>query len=493
MTTFNVTNNTQLQSALTSARGGDTIVLAAGNYGKSYISNRDYSSTVTIKSATPLKAHFDYLQVSGSSNLRLEGLDVGHKLSATESQSTHYARVTNSDHIKMVGMAFHGSLDNNPANDGIGLNVTGTTHFQLTGSSFRDLYRGAFIQQASDVTVASNSFQMIRTDGLNFGAVNGAVIDKNTFTNFHPAVGDHADAIQFWLVNQPYGSSNISITNNVIMQGTGTGVQGIFMSDPMSYGYKNVLIQNNLVYGNDQYHGIYLNGVNGAQVIGNTLLSASNDSKRMWINLYKGSNFVVKDNLADSIEVKSGATGVTMSHNANLMYDGGMRSQIPDLNSPTSAKDLIISNYGYQLSGTAPGTGTSSSNIDSTAGAAPSTHPVTNTGGTTGTTTSTHPVANTGSTTGTTTSTHLVASTGSTIETATSAQVSKAPVPHETASLPSISQLFPTSTSNHVELPTSHAGLPTAQAGLPTLHVEIYAGTSSPIYQPHLEHFVAMA
>jgi hypothetical protein len=443
MATFNVWNNSQLQSALKSARGGDTVVLASGNYGKSYVVSHDHGSTVTIKSATPLKAHFDYLQVSSSSNLRFEGLDVGHKLSSTESQSTHYARVTNSDSIKMVGMAFHGSLDNNPANDGIGLNVTGTTNFQLTGSSFRDLYRGAFIQQAWDVTVASNSFQMIRTDGLNFGAVNGAVIDKNTFTNFHPAAGDHADAIQFWLVNQPYGSSNISVTNNVIMQGTGTGVQGIFMSDPMSYGYKNVLIQNNLVYGNDQYHGIYLNGVNGAQVIGNTLLSASNDSKRMWINLYKGSNFVVKDNLADSIEVKSGATGVTMSHNANLMYDGWMRSQIPDLNSPSSAKDLIIDHYGYQLAGTVR-TGTGSA----------------------------------GSTTGSTIVSSTESSTASTTGTATSAQLASKVVVEDTAApLPTAHQVF--SSTSDFEVSTSGGQMHTA--------------FSQPIYQPHPEYFVIMA
>jgi hypothetical protein len=445
MTTFNVSNNSQLQSALTSARGGDTIVLAAGNYGQGYITNRDYGSTVTIKSATLHKAHFDYLQVNGSSNLRFEGLDVGHTLTGTENQNTHYARVTNSDYIKMVGIAFHGSLDNNPANDGIGLNVTGSNHFQLMGSSFRELYRGAFLQQDSDVTVASNSFQMIRTDGLDFGAVNGAVVDKNTFTNFHPAAGDHADAIQFWLTSQPYGSSNITLTNNVIMQGSGTGLQGIFMSDPMSYGYKNVLIQNNLVYGNDQYHGIYLNGVHGAQVIGNTMLSASNDSKRMWIELYNGSNFTLKDNLADSIEVKAGATGVTMSHNANLMFDPSIRSLIPDLNSPTSAKDLIINNYGYHVPGTTVSTGTA-------------------------------PVGSTGGALNTATSAQVSSTADSTLDTATSAQVSKVAVTQEPAPLPTAEQVF--SATPHLELSTSGS------------HAQILL--SQPVYQPHFDHFTAL-
>jgi hypothetical protein len=352
MTIINVSNSAQLQSALDRAAGGDTIVLAGGNYGTTNIANKHFSTGVTIKSASlSNRAHFDYLGISRSSNLNFEGLDVGHARRHGENESTHYSRVTDSDHIRMVGMSFHGSLDNNPANDGIGLNVTNSDHFQLMGSTFRDLYRGAFFQRDEDLTVASNSFQSIRTDGVNFGTVNGVVIDKNSFTDFHPARGDHADAIQFWLTGQPHGSSDIVITNNTIMQGSGVGVQGIFISDPKQFDYKNVRIENNLIYGNDQYHGIFLNGVHGAQVIGNTLLSRSNDHKMMWIDLHNGSNFVVKDNLADTIVVKPGATGVSMSHNASLDDAAWIRSLIPNLNAPRTVHDLIIDDYGYQVPG----------------------------------------------------------------------------------------------------------------------------------------------
>jgi hypothetical protein len=432
MTTFNVTNNSQLQSALSKAHGGDTILLAAGNYGKSWITDRDYSSTVTIRSATLHQAHFDYLQVSGSSNLRFEGLDVGHALRAGETTGTIYTRVTGSTGIKMVGMAFHGSLDNNPGNDGIGLHVARSSDFQLMGSSFRELYRGAYIEQDSNVTIASNSFQMIRTDGLDVGAVNGLVIDKNSFTNFRPAIGDHADAIQFWLTNQPYGSSNISITNNTIMQGSGTGMQGIFMSDPMSYGYKNVLVENNLIYGNDQYHGIYLNSVRGAQVIGNTVLSKSTDSKMMWIDLVNSSSVTVKDNLAEYI-LQHGVTGLSMSHNADLSKMAWVRSLIPDLNSPASAKDLIINDYGYHLPGTVS--------------------------------TSIAPVA-----------TAVAPDIGSTTDTATSAQVSKVAIAETAPPQPTIEQVFPTTPHYEVSSSGGHA------------HIAF----SQPIHQLHFDHFAAL-
>lgn len=437
MTIINVSNSTQLHSALSHAVGGDTIVLAGGNYGSASINNRDYSAGVTIKSASlSNRAHFDYLGVIGSSNLRFEGLDVGHALRHGENTSSPYARVVDSDSIKMVGMSFHGSLDNNAANDGVGLNVTNSDHFQLMGSTFRDLYRGAYIQQASDLTVASNSFQTIRTDGLDFGAVNGAVIDKNRFTNFHPVRGDHADAIQFWLTDQPHGSSNIAITNNTIMQGNGAGVQGIFMSDQKSFGYSNVRIQNNLVYGNDQYHGIFLNGVHGAQVIGNSLLSKSTDHKFMWIDLNSGSNITVKDNLAESIQVQHGVTGVSMSHNATPATMGSFLALIPHLNAPTSANDLIIHGYGYQVPGTAV------ANIA--------------------------PVA-----------TSLGQSIGSMVgstSTATSAQVSHTVVAEPAHVLPTVSQVFPS--TPHIEVSTSAS--------------QPHFAYIPPVFHVHANHFVAM-
>jgi hypothetical protein len=132
-----------------------------------------------------------------------------------------------------------------------------------------------------------------------------------------------------------------------------------------------------------------------------------------------------------------------MSHNANLMYDGWMRSQIPDLNSPSSAKDLIIDHYGYQLAGTVR-TGTGSA----------------------------------GSTTGSTIVSSTESSTASTTGTATSAQLASKVVVEDTAApLPTAHQVF--SSTSDFEVSTSGGQMHTA--------------FSQPIYQPHPEYFVIMA
>src|SRR5207237_968631 len=119
--------------------------------------------------------------------------------------------------------AIHGSLDNNPANDGIGLSIANSSNVQLMGSSFHDLFRGAYFEKNTNITVSANNFQMIRSDGIDVGQINGITLDKNVFGNFHPVTGDHPDAMQFWQVNQTVGSSNITITNNTVMQGAGVG------------------------------------------------------------------------------------------------------------------------------------------------------------------------------------------------------------------------------------------------------------------------------
>ncbi|MFD1610308.1 right-handed parallel beta-helix repeat-containing protein [Sphingomonas tabacisoli] len=443
MTTFNVSNTTQFNAALASAKGGDSIILAAGNYGSAYLQNKNFSSNVTIKSASSTnKAHFDYVLVNNSSNMRFEGLDVGHALAPGEADYNYMMRVQSSTGIKMVGMSIHGSLDNNPANDGCGLYVTGSSNVQLMGTQFRDLYRGSYFEKDTNVTVSANNYQMIRMDGINVGKIDGIVIDKNVFSNFHPIAGDHADAIQFWQVNQTDGSSNITITNNTVMQGAGTGTQGIFISDPNAVGYKNVLIQNNLLYGNDQYHGISVAGGHGVQIIGNSVLSNSTDGKVYWIQLTAGDNFTVKDNISDKIMVMPGVTGVALSHNVDLSQTPSMASQIPNLNAPQSPTDLIIANYGYHVPGT--------TSVSST------------------------PV-----------STVLSADLGSSTNTATSAQTVKTSVADVSGVATQVSEPLPTY-SQVFSAPATTTNTSTASSG-----GQVYGGHS--FHSLHFDHFTAMA
>lgn len=470
MTIYNVSNSTQLNTALGKAVGGDTIVLAAGNYGGLSIYNKNFSSTVTIKSASSAaKAHIDTMMVSGVNNLRFEGLDVGRGLKAGEPDYTQLMRVQNSNGVQMINMSIHGSLDNNPANDGMGLYVTNSSNVQLIGSSFRDLFRGAYFEKNTNVNISGNSFKMIRSDGIDVGAVNNITIDKNTFSDFHPQWWDHPDAIQFWQVNYPTGSSNITITNNVVLQGGGSGSQGIWISDPNSVGYSNVLIQNNLLYGNGYYHGISVAGGHGVKILNNTVLSSSADNKTYWIQLASGDNFVVKDNVTDKILVQKAATGLSLSHNLDLSQAPASASLIPNRNAPSGAHDLIVAGYGYHAPGSSGGGGSgggASGGGSSSGGGAVSGPPAVSA-----------PDVISGPPTG-------------------SATKPMAPVSGTTGNLPSAIDLSHASTAVSGPPSTSHSGAslsPASSLSAATL-VDAGSGVSGSWMAHHrFEHFVAMA
>ena len=354
MTTYNVSNATELQSALTKAIGGDTVLLAGGNYGTVTLSKRVYASNVTIQSAsTTNQAHFDGLTVSGSKNLTLSGLDLGRALNVGEkAEYTTFNKIYSSTNISLVNNTIHGSRDGISTNDGNGLLVRDSNYFTMSGNTFDNLYRGSFIQRGANHVVKDNLYTDLRVDGATFAAVDRTTVEGNTFRDFHWIAGDHPDGIQFWNTNETRGSTNVTIKNNVVMQHDGVGTQGIWISDAGAYGYKNFVIENNLVYGNDLWNGISVNGGTGIKILGNSILSSSGDSKQFWIRLSNTSQVVVQHNATDNIQILSGVTGLTQSDNLILAKTPSAKSLFHDLLSPDSVQDLIVSGYGYQIPNT---------------------------------------------------------------------------------------------------------------------------------------------
>jgi hypothetical protein len=355
MTIFSVTNATQLQTALGTAIGGDTIVLASGNYGNVSIYNRNYASTVTIQTGNwTNRAHLDGLFVSNSKNITFKGLDLGRTLNAGETpEQTQLNWVRDSSNIRLNAVQIHGSRDDDPTNDGVGMVVTRVSGFRVDYSNFSELFRGIYVQQSSNSTILSNAFETIRSDGVVAAANNGMLIDGNSMTDFRPVLGDHADGIQFWNTSQTVGSSNVTIRNNVIAPGQfsgveGEGVQGIFVWDPGTLGYKNFVIQNNLVYSHGAWNGISVNGVAGAQIVGNTLLSQSGDNKNLWVRAENSSSVTIRGNLVEDVLLKN-VTGLIDSGNIDLSNTPALRSLIPNLDAPEMLGQLITPGYGFQL------------------------------------------------------------------------------------------------------------------------------------------------
>ncbi len=323
--TINVSTAAQLAAAIKVVKGGETILLAPGDYGAVAIKGRMLTSAVTIKSADSAHdAVITDLRIDRSSGFTFNDIDIHRPLKAGEAEWTTAVYVSNSSRIDFVGLDFTGSMDNNAWNDGVGLRVSTSTGVRVIDSTFEQWTNAVVFDHSTNIVAAGNSVTAVR-EGFDFAAVHNVVVERNLFTAFTPdytkgmALGDHADAIQFWNNGVKEGSSDIVIRDNVILQGT-NGTHGVFFraQDPNpAYRFTNVVVENNLYQG-DSSHGITLSGVDGGAIRGNTLVTAVGGQLEAGINLGDTSKIVVEHNIAPLLVATGTNPGAVWSNNIDV-------------------------------------------------------------------------------------------------------------------------------------------------------------------------------
>ena len=377
MTIFTVSTQSQLDSTLTQLKGGDTLQLATGNYSL-VMSGKTFASNVTVTSLDPSsQAKLTWLKLSSTSNITFKNLDIGHTLGTGEGTDSALSKVWGGSNITFDTVHFYGSLDGDPRNDGTGINIGGVNGVSIVNSEFEQLGRGAVFGSSTNVTVKNNVFHDIRSDGIDFSSVKNVLIDGNSFTNFKRISSDHPDAIQFWTTNTTQASTDIIIRNNVVLQGSGDGMQGIFMRDELgTLPYERVTIENNFIYEQNMSNGITIMGGKDIIIRGNTVLSPGDDTVPVWIRAESIVGGSITKNLTDRFYTGSNS-GVSITDNLLTASAGLSASLLTFANMPNiTTSQLSVSGYGY----VAPSSGgTTTTETDTGTG--------TNTGTTTGGTT----------------------------------------------------------------------------------------------------------
>lgn len=349
--TYNVSSRPGLVDAIARAAAGDRIILASGNYGAIDIRGRVFATDVTIQSANDSQlALIETITISASAHLAFKSLVIGRALKAGEADYSRMVSVRSSKNLKFDNINFHGSLDNNPGNDGYGLVFNGGRNLEISNSSFTEFNRAVQVGSATDIVVKNTRFFGLRSDGLNFADVQRVVIDHNIFRDFTVGVGDHPDAIQFWTLGTTRPSTDIVITNNQVFQGRGAGTQGIFLTDQVgTLPYQNVRIENNLLYVYDGYNGIMVGNGRNVEIIGNSVLSESRDNQKYWIRLDRVEGVTLRNNIADSF-VNQNNKGMTTENNIFLDARPSVGGRIRDLQAlaGATAAGLVIPGVGYQ-------------------------------------------------------------------------------------------------------------------------------------------------
>lgn len=294
MSTIYISNKAELDAHLENARGGETFVLAGGDYGhlalmKSNSSAIDYDKGLSFVAQTPADPPvFDQLTLYSVENVTLDGLKFEYDLpdDAPLNQSNFVANDTKNLTVKNC----HFVGDETPKfavddfGTGTGIRVVNAEGLTFVDNELEGLFRAAAFLGATDLVVQGNDIHSMSGDGFCFTAIDGGLISGNHFHDFDVPLENtgHLDMIQFWVTTEDQASRDIEISDNFLNSGDGHFTQSIFINnewanatdDPDSY-YENFRITNNVIH-NNHSHGITVGQAHGVTIANNTLLQNAN-------------------------------------------------------------------------------------------------------------------------------------------------------------------------------------------------------------------------
>lgn len=328
--TTTVSNAAQLQAAVASAQGGDTILLANGAYGDLTISNRNPAATVYLRAAPGATAVFTHIRIVNSSRWTVSGVDVKPRYTSG-ADGTDAVALDGSD------LAFEDSRVNYTddvapwsvadwlARAGNGISLDGT-RLTVRGNTITAVDHG-LNNSATDTLVSGNVIANFRGDGIR-GLGDRTVYEYNTIKNAYGIDDNHDDGFQSWSVGP--GGVGTGVVKDVVLRGNviidfedpnqfeKTELQGIGLFDGM---FENWVVENNLIITN-HWHGISFYGAINVTILNNTVID--NDptpEPDPWIMVHAhkdgrpSTGVIVRNNIATDYSLEG---GVTADHNLEI-------------------------------------------------------------------------------------------------------------------------------------------------------------------------------
>lgn len=321
MASIIVSNSSQLLSALSSANGGDTIILNSGDYGTVNFSNLKFGSDVTIKSATAQGATFDAINITNTTNLRIDSVHVD----SPSNTGRALVNIENSQGIDIVNSQINGKVDTVYPIGGptFGIYVDdGSSNIRVANNNVHDVLNGMAFFGAEKLSIVGNTVNRIGGDAFKFSNVDTVLIENNTGpTHLYNAADSHADFMQF----QGGASSNVMIRGNVFIPQNDVDVQGIFVAG--DGGHTNITITQNIIY-TGMTNGILVTDGHNVQISYNTVINAINDDGASRI-IAPGAD--VQHNIFSGNKGEVLGTNISIQHtddNGKYYYDGIFKSTL---------------------------------------------------------------------------------------------------------------------------------------------------------------------
>lgn len=248
-----------LQQVLNDAQGGDTVILADGDYRAIVLRDHKWASPVVVEAA------------------------------AARLKSVQLVRVSN--------LAWHGGTFDGGDVERSGIGVGDSDHIVIDGTSMRHYLRnGIGFGRVSDSRIVANTFSDMGSDGVDVALSRRIVVDRNSCRDFVPTPKAHPDCVQLWSRPSDPPVADIAITNNTAvgdMQGftmfnhSRPDKDGNIVDDG---GFDRITVTGNVVR-SMQYDGITLMDCRDCVVRDNSVETLPNpkDARiRSWLK-FKGS------------------------------------------------------------------------------------------------------------------------------------------------------------------------------------------------------------
>lgn len=306
-----VSDAAELADALASATGGETIMLAAGDYGTLAITG-DYGAGITLRAEDPGTVRVTRLDVDNAAGVALEGFFFDYDYAEGDPNFRTYFTVSESQDIVLRDCLFEGddmegtgtAGDGYPA--GRGLKISSSTDVLIEGCEITNFWKGLGVGGSENVVIRGSDFHDIRSDGINITSSDGVLIEDNYIHDFraNAATGDHADMIQVYSGSSAQIPSNITVRNNVLNIGDGDSTQSIWITHNSTaqathgddVAFENITVTDNVII-NGRIQGIVVGNTNGATVTNNTVIApAGTTMPEPRIGIDSGSTDVVFEN-----------------------------------------------------------------------------------------------------------------------------------------------------------------------------------------------------
>ena len=358
--TIHVASRSELLTALAASTGGETILLAPGDYGKLFLGASSgfpvqFPSEVTITSADPEnRAVFSEFDLRGASNLTFDGVVFDYTFSEGDPNWMRPFVMNGADNITIRNSVFDGDVTQgrNELIDGsgnaIGLGIrAGSSNIRIEDNEFHTFHRGISVSNSSDLAITGNELHSLRMDGMNFSQVQRVLIEDNHIHTFRRSndPSDHADMIQFWTNGTTEPSEDVVIRGNRLDIAEGDRSQLIFMrNDLVDRGlageemhYRNFLIEENVIYGSHS-HGISIGATDGLTIRNNAVLYANPE-------VPLGTPVPLVQ--VPRINVNTNSTDVLIEHNATSAITGwnGQADWTVQMNAFVQAQDPLAPGY----------------------------------------------------------------------------------------------------------------------------------------------------